>query len=383
MLLLARRFSTEIYGEVVTLFTLSMVFVILFDFGLPAYMQREISINPVISGEIFSRIFSTGILLFTGYILAGSIYVKIFYPNIPFVLFIIIAVTVYGSSLVTLCNRALSGLNNFRNPFTAFILPRILILIFFILGLYRFSFSLNLLMIIMLGGFLLNLVLVLFYTNAANIKYSVNYFSFKSIKSIIKFSIPLGLAVIFNFLYDKIDILLISKLRSFDDVAFYNIGYGLFKASALSFSFLLVSGFTKVSAISKNKEDIRLFLKDYSKIILAICVPLAVILFIFSEFIIKILYTEKFEGSIIVLKILTPGVIAMGLNNLTGVVLNGMGYFRVVMYITLYGFVLNVVLNVIFIPQYGIIAAAVLTVITEYFIFITEFYYLRKILKLN
>lgn len=381
MLLLARNLSTEIYGGVVTLFTLSMVLVIVFDFGFPAYMQREISINPDASSAIFSRIFSMSILLFAGYFLLGIICVKIFYSNVPFVLFVIIALIVYGSSLVTLCNRALSGLNNFRNPFIAFTLPRILILVCFVLGFYRFSFSLNLLMIIMLGGYLLNLVLVLFYANMSHIKYSLSYFTFKDINSIIKISLPLGLAVIFNFLYDKIDVLLISKLMGFDDVAFYNVGYGLFKASQLSFSFLLVLGFTKVSAISKNKEDVRLFLKDYAGIILPICAVLGIILFIFPEFIIKTIYTEKFQSSVAVLKILSFAIIAVGLNNLAGVVLNGMGYFKVVMYITLYGLIINVVLNIIFIPIYGIMAASVLTVLTEYFIFIMEFYYLRKILK--
>jgi len=383
MLLLARSLPTETYGLVVTIFTLSMVFIIIFDFGLSAYMQREISINPGTASEIFSRIFSAGLLLFAVYILFETIYVKLFYPDITFTLFIIIASMIYCSFLVTLCNRALSGLNNFRNPFTAFIVPRALIIILFITGLFVFSFGLNLLMIIMFCGFLLNLFMVILYINSANIKYSLSWFSFESLWSILKISMPLGFAVIFNFLYDKIDILLISKLRGFDDVAYYNIGYSLFKTSALSFSFLLVPGFTKVSAIGKNKEAVNVFFKDYTWMILVICIPIAILMFMLSDFIVSTLYTEKFKNSVFILKILSTAVIALGLNNLSGIILNGMGYFKVVMYITLYGLILNVVLNIIFIPQYGITAAAVLTVITEYFIFIAEFYYLRKILKTN
>ena len=74
----------------------------------------------------------------------------------------------------------------------------------------------------------------------------------------ISVSIPLGLAVIFNFLYDKIDILLISKLLDYNEAAFYNIAYGLFKASALGFSFLLVSGFTKVALTGKFGKNSRI-----------------------------------------------------------------------------------------------------------------------------
>jgi O-antigen/teichoic acid export membrane protein len=51
------------------------------------------------------------------------------------------------------------------------------------------------------------------------------------------------------------------------------------------------------------------------------------------------------------------------------------------MWATLYGLIINVILNILFIPLYGIIAASVNTVITEYIIFFLEFYFLWKVLK--
>jgi O-antigen/teichoic acid export membrane protein len=287
----------------------------------------------------------------------------------------------YISSLVNLCNKALSGLNNFKSQFIAFTLPRILILAVFIAGFYMFSAGLNALMLVMLIGFILNLVLIFAYLKKAGIIFSLNYFRLNNISAILKFSLPLGFTVIFNFLYDKIDVLLISIIRDYTEVAFYNVGYGLFKAAMLSFSFLLVSGFTEVSAISSDKPRVKLFFKQYAKIIIVICVIMSVLLFFLSDFITNLLYTEKFQSSAIVVRILSLGIIAVGLNNLTGIVINGMGYFKVVMYITLYGLVLNLVLNAVFIPRYGIIAASVVTLITEYFVFLTEYFYLKKILK--
>lgn len=380
MLLLARNFSTEAYGEIVTLITLTTIFITIFDLGLPIYLQRAVSLDSSKSSEAFSKVFSAGLLLFTFYFLFGFGYLKLFYSGVSVSLFLIIAVMMYSSSLVTLCNKALSGLNDFKHQFIAFITARILILAAFLTGLYFLSFSLNILMFSMLAGFLLNLVLILIYVKKACIRFSFSYFSFGSISSVIKLSIPLGLAVIFNFLYDKIDILLISNLLDFSEVAFYNVGYGLFKASTLSFSFLLVAGFTKVAALGRNKVDITLFFKEYYKIILIICILVSITLYFAAGPLIKLLYTDKFLSSVKVLQILSVGLIGMGLNNLTGITLNGMGYYKIVMYITLYGLVMNVILNVIFIPVYGIIAASVITVITEYFIFLTEYYYLRKIL---
>jgi stage V sporulation protein B len=381
MLLLARHFSTEIYGQVVTIFTLTTVFITIFDLGLPIYLQRAISVDNSKGSVIFSKVFSISLILFAVYFLFSLGYLKLFYNEIPLVLFSLISVMMYTSSLVTICNKALSGLNNFKSQFIAFTIPRILILAGFIIGIYSLSFNLNLLMTAMLAGLALNLVIIFFYLNKSGIIFSLHNFSLKDSSSIFKLSVPLGLAVIFNFLYDKIDILLISKLLDFTEVAFYNVGYGLFKAGTLSFSFLLVAGFTKVASFNRNKVDITLFFTEYFKIIIIICILVSTVMFFAAEPLIKLLYTGKFIDSVGILKILSTGIIAVGLNNLTGITLNGMGYFKIVMYITLYGLILNVILNIVFIPLHGIIAAGVITVVTEYFIFFTEFYYLRKILK--
>ncbi len=377
---MARNFSTEIYGQIVTLITLSMIFISIFDLGLPIYIQREIAVNRASATEIFSRVFLLGTFMLIIYFGISALTVRLVYPDIPFAIFVIISLMMYISFLVTLTGKALSGINEYKKQLTAFLLPRIFIGILFAGGIYLYSFNENTLLLFMLAGIFLNLVLSLIYLFRNNISISFSYFSISEVKRIIAISIPLGLAVIFNFLYDKIDILLISKLRDFSEVAFYNIAYGLFKSSALFFSFLLVSGFTKVAEMNRDVSAIKGFYKEHAVIISIICMVCSAVLFIFPEFIIKLIYSDKFENSVNILRILSVGIIAMGLNNLTGVILNGMGYFKVVMYITFYALIMNVVLNIAFIPLYGITAAAVLTVITEFFIFIVEWYYLRRLL---
>jgi O-antigen/teichoic acid export membrane protein len=288
---------------------------------------------------------------------------------------------IYVTSLVNVCNKALSGLNDFKSQFTAFTLPRVLIAASFLIGIYVYPLTLNLLMLIMFGGFFLNFVLVIYYLNKNDVKFSIKHFSLNDIKFILKISLPLGLTVIFNFLYDKIDVLLISVFKDFTEVAFYNVGYGLYKGSTMAFSFLLVPGFSMVSSLSHSKEDVKQFFNEHFRIILTICIIVSIFLLAGADLIVNIFYTDKFQSSVIVLRILSFGIIAIGLNNLAGIVINSMGYFKVVMYITLYGLVLNFVLNIVFIPRYGMLAASVVTVITEHFVFFTEYYYLKKILR--
>ena len=364
-----------------TLLTLMAVIIAVFDLGLPIFLQREISMDPLLAAEILSKVLATGLILFVFYLITGFALLELLYPGIPLMLFIITAVMMYSSSLVTLCNKALSGLNDFKSQFSAFLVPRILIIGSFAAGIYILHASLNRLMLVFALGVMLNLLLVLRSLKKANIRFSIKHFSFQSSFAVIKLSIPLGLAVVFNFLYDKIDVLLISKLADFSQAAFYNVGYGLFKSSSLAFSFLLVPALTQVASIREVKEEIAEFFSEYFFIISIICAIGTVIVYVLSGPLVTVLYSEKFASSVPVLRVLALGIPAMGLNNLAGVTLNGMGYFKVVMYITLYALVFNAVLNIAFIPVYGIMAPSVLTVLTEYFILITELYYLRKILR--
>lgn len=381
MLMLARHFSTDTYGTIVTLITLTTVFITIFDLGLPIYLQRAISVDANDATGIFSKIFSISLVLFVLYFLLGFGVLKLLYPEISVILFAVITVMMYCSSLVTTCNKALSGVNDFKSQFIAFFIPRVLIIAGFAAGIYYYSFSADELMLLMLMGFTINLLWVFVYLKKNNIRFSFKHFSINHINTILKLSLPLGLAVIFNFLYDKIDVLLISELSGFTNAAYYNVGYGLFKAGTLSFSFLLVSGFTKVSSFNRNKVDVTMFYNEYFRVILVICIIVGAILFFTAEPLVKILYTTKFADSAAVLKVLSFGLIAVGLNNLTGTVINAMGFYKIVMYITLYGLILNVVLNIIFIPRYGLMAPSVITLITEYFILVMEILYLRKILK--
>ena len=380
LLFLAREFSSAQYGEIIALFTLAMIMQLIFDLGLPAYLQKEIAAGLSDNPEIFTLGFVFTILLFPVYFGISYIFVLFLYPSVDISLFFIIFIFMYEASIVNICNKTLSGKNDFKSQFLSFLISRLYILLMFVIGIYFTGVTLNQLMLIILTGFFLNFILIFrsLYKNGLEIKFSS--FRFSKLKSILISAIPLGLAVMFNFMYDKIDVLLISKLKDFNQVAYYNIGYGIYKSASIGFSFLLVSGFTNVSSIGRDKHAVKEFFSEHVKAITVICLVIAVLLFIFSGVIVNILYTERYSDASIVVKILAAGFIGLGLNNLTGITLNGMGFFRIVMYITLYGLILNILLNIIFIPMYGIIAASVISAATEYFIFFVQYYYLKKIL---
>lgn len=71
----------------------------------------------------------------------------------------------------------------------------------------------------------------------------------------------------------------------------------------------------------------------------------------------------------------------MGLNNLFGVALNGLGLYKENLYVTFTGLIINVVLNLMLIPTMGIMGAVIATLATEYLVLAGDSFYLNNFLR--
>lgn len=377
-LIIARVYPSDSYGQLITIFSLANIFVIIFDLGIPLLIQKELSSGNKVSNNFTGNAIAISIALFPVYLFLLWTYQILFFPEFPFWLFASTAVLVYLFSFSNLLNKALSGIRNFYSQYRALLYSRVLTLCAILIFSLLFNADLTFLILLLTVGAIIHITGLLISLKNNNVCINPLTARFKIASRILKMSVPLGLAVLFNFLYDKIDIILISKLTDFENVAFYNIGYSVYKSSSLLYSFLFITGLSRISYLSKNKKAVRLFYKKYLFILLPVCLVSSLILYFFGGILISILYTDKFSGSEIILRILSFAVIGLALNNLTGVILNGLGMFRQNMNVTLAGLILNILLNIFFIPVYGIAGAAVITVFTEYFIFAGDYLYLKK-----
>lgn len=380
-LIIARKFPADLYGQIVTVFSLANIFIILFDLGLPILIQKEVAELKERSSVIVSKVITLFAISFPVYIILAILYSKLFFPEISAEVITLVLLSVYLFSAGNLFNKLLSGLNDFKSQFDVILKARIPSLILLITAALFFDAGINLFLIIILISSFIQILLIFPAIRKHDILISFSGFRFKETYYLIKLSLPLGLAVIFNFLYDKIDILLISKFTDYDQTAYYNVAYGIYKSAAILFSFLFVSGFTEVSSIKNDKTLLKKFYRKYSVLLIEICIALTIILFFLSGQFIKLIYTDKFMDSVLILQILSFSLTGLALNNLTGIMLNGIGLFKQNMIVTFTGLILNVILNILFIPVYGIIASALITIVTEYFIFAGGYFYLHKFYK--
>lgn len=380
-LILARTLQNDTYGKIITVFTLCNSLAVIFNFGLPIYLQRLAAQSNNIIKNIYNYSLVLNILSFFLYMPLVIIFVNLFFGDIEFIIVLIIALTVYISFSASIPFGYLSGIKKYKSVFSIVLFSRTLSVILLLLVLIiNITSPVYLLIPILLSGIL---YFSLQYITSKKELSAINFHDIQSDKliNLLKVTMPLYLAVVFNFLYDKIDVLIISRILNYSELSYYSIGYGVYKSATLAFAFLLVGGLTKASYLSKRKNGIKLFIKKYTAIILMITIPIFLMFFLFPDFIINIFYGKKYENSIFILKWLSPAVILIGLNNLTGIVLNAFGMFRANMMITLIGLLVNILLNILFVNYYGIIVSVIATIITEFIILAGGVFYLKNKLK--
>lgn len=194
-------------------------------------------------------------------------------------------------------------------------------------------------------------------------------FAKEEFKSFLKQSWPIGVALILNLIYFRIDVFILSITRQSAEVGLYGLAYQFFEAS-LAVPIFFSNALYPLLIKLKN-DDPNVYKKQVLKwlrILTLISLTQAAALFVIS-FLIPFLYQGRFSGSVQALQVLSIGVPFFFLSALLWHCIIIVGRQKHLVFIYGAGAVFNLVSNLIFIPQYGFIAAAVVTVISEALIF--------------
>lgn len=183
--------------------------------------------------------------------------------------------------------------------------------------------------------------------------------------------LPIFLATVFTTIYFRIDILMLESIVGIESVGLYSVAYKLIEGAMILPLMLGIVYLPKLSNNRKNmKQDILIhFILGF----------IIFILFYFTvSFVIDILFADNYMSSVKTARILSYSIIIMSVNTymFTYFIATNNSFINVK--ITFMMLILNLILNYIYIPLYGIEAAAVTTVITEFIGMIGLIYYMRR-----
>lgn len=190
-------------------------------------------------------------------------------------------------------------------------------------------------------------------------------FSPKPAQKMIKFSWPVGLALIFNLIYFRIDVLIMSYTRPTYEVGLYGLSYQFFEA-ALAIPIFFANALYPVLIHLKqsSQSDFRAQVNRWLMILTLIGFLITAGLIVASLLIAPI-FGQRFLGSVPSLQILSLGMPLFFISALLWHLLIIGDKQRRLIYIYAAGALFNVVVNLILIPAYGYLVAAITTVLSE------------------
>jgi len=188
----------------------------------------------------------------------------------------------------------------------------------------------------------------------------------KNEKNLLKKSFPMMLSNSLFLLMSWIDVLMLSILKTSTDVGVYNTTLKI--ATLISIGLMGVNSIAmpKFSELKNNHRKFKSIANKSVLISLAIALPLFLIIFIFPNYILM-LFGNEFIVGIDSLRILSIGFLFSVISGSVIPILNMTGGAKTVKNILLISVVLNIILNQILIPVWGIKGAAVATSITTIF----------------
>ncbi|CAI0964517.1 colanic acid exporter [Serratia fonticola] len=206
----------------------------------------------------------------------------------------------------------------------------------------------------------INLIIIAFFNK--DIKISLRKFDINIAKEIMKPAYPMLISSIIIILYTRIDQMMIAYYLGASETGIYSVAMRISEAY-IFLPALVATSFYPMIAKNTSEENVSI----YFDIVFFFAFISGVMVIIVSPFIIPVLFGPEYVSSIAVLNITVFSTMfsVLGTACTNFMILRNLGYYRLIRIII--GLVINVMLNTILIPKYGIIGAAWATLISQIF----------------
>lgn len=221
-----------------------------------------------------------------------------------------------------------------------------LAIIYYELGIvyYALSFSLD---------YLFSFLFIYFISKKNGLLLKVSLFEFDVLKKLINQSYPVLVSTIIVMIYTRIDQFMIAKYLSIEDVAKFSVAVRISDAYMFIPMAIAASFFPMVS-----KDPSSSSIQKYFNITHLVTVVSALMVIVMLPLVIGTFFGVRYHESIQVANIIVIAnvISALGFVSSNILIIRNISYLRI--YRAIYGLIINVALNIILIPKFGIIGAA-------------------------
>jgi O-antigen/teichoic acid export membrane protein len=186
---------------------------------------------------------------------------------------------------------------------------------------------------------------------------------------ILGFSAPLLITSIMTFIFRDADNLLLGLYATGQDIAIYDINYRTAMISLVLINSIAFLFLPAISELDSNGEidKIREVFNSVNKLTIIGSSPIVFILILYPSYVVSLLFGPEYNSPL-TLRVLVLGMYFHIFFGPIGNALTSIGFSKLLMYDNTISSLLNVFLNIILIPMYGMVGAAIATTLAFMFL---------------
>ncbi len=180
-------------------------------------------------------------------------------------------------------------------------------------------------------------------------------------------------------IYTSLGSVLLGFMSNYSEVGFYNTASQIGRIAIPIVTSLALVALPKISEyMARNDEkSVNELINKSMSFVAFLSFPISMIICLISPLFIPLFFGPGYEAATVPMRILAFVVVAVGLNNLTGIqILIGLGKDRYFFYSTAISSIISIVLYAIFVYLLGAIGAAIVTLFAEVLILLLSLYFI-------
>ena len=343
--------------------------------------KQKYSIETIVSTNIFLALIISAISIVIG-ILSIVLFRDTFFKGVPIIyLFIILSVLplLFANSFL---QAVFQGLQDFKVFNLVAIFGSIMNLVFLIIVVLLLRLNVIGAIISFFASVIAPTLILIIYLKKRNIIVRFKYISKEFIKDSLIYGYKAHLSNILAFVNYRADILMISYFLSPAAVGIYNVAVSIAEKLWVVSQPVSAVLFPRISSAKTDEERNNLTAK-VARNVLLLSIIIGFIIFLISDLFIEIMFGEKYKAASNIIKILLVGITLFSAERILSNDLAGRGKPELNLYMSLFTVIVNIILNLIFIPKWGFYGAAVATSVAYSLTFILKILVFCYVTKSN
>jgi O-antigen/teichoic acid export membrane protein len=363
------HFGPEVYGTYFAVFNYSFLFSILLDFGINNFNNRAISRNNKRAGEYLLNLmvlkFFLGLFYFAFTFISA---LSTGYSELQMKMLLFLALNQILLSAILYFRSNIAALQLFKTDSIISVLDRLLAITFCLVLMYSFKESFDIMWFIYAQTLALGITaLVAFFVVIGKTVLKLNWWKLKFTKMIVLKSMPFALLALLMGIYYRIDAVMLERMLpdGAHEAGIYAASFRLLDALN-QFGFLFATLLLPLFAgMIRKKESVKDLVKFSSELMFTMAVITGVNCYFFRAEIMHLLYPASNDYWAKIFGWLMLNFIPMSSVYIFGTLLTAKGSLKILNLLALGGMVMNIILNLFLIPQYGAFGATMATLATQ------------------